>query len=183
LRRSPAIPFVLLFFGCAVVARAHGIGTPQVLNAVSGPYLISVWTDPDPLRADETHVVVAVTDPKTREPILAGVVVTVVMQLMDDPAVRVSQTAGADGTNQLLFAAEFNNRVTAGRWQGSVSVEGERGSGKEVVFEVDVSPARGFNWLWVGIGGLAILVLVWAFFSIRSAPPTGRPQRRDRSVL
>ena len=52
---------------------AHGMGKPQVLNEPAGPYLVSVWTDPDPLRADETHVVVGVTDPATRQPIVTGI--------------------------------------------------------------------------------------------------------------
>ena len=60
-----------------LLAQAHGTGTPQLLNAPSGPYLLSVWTDPDPLRADEAHVVVAVLEPATREPIVTGVEVTV----------------------------------------------------------------------------------------------------------
>jgi hypothetical protein len=47
--------------------RAHGIGTPRVVNQPAGPYLLSAWTDPDPLRMDETHVVVGVTNAATNE--------------------------------------------------------------------------------------------------------------------
>jgi hypothetical protein len=160
------------------VARAHGIGTPQALNIVSGPYLISVWTDPDPLRADEAHVVVAVTEPESRQPIVTGVEVTVRMQSLDDPSRQITQTADADETNQLLFAAEFNEQVSAGRWLVAVLATGERGAGEEVSFEVEVSPARGFNWLWIGIGGLAVAVLGWALHAMRSPSPAARPRRR-----
>ena len=41
---------VPLLFIITLVADAHGTGTPQLLNAPAGPYLLSVWTDPDPLR-------------------------------------------------------------------------------------------------------------------------------------
>jgi hypothetical protein len=170
---------ILLLVVCAraAVVGAHGIGKPQVLNAASGPYLISAWTDPDPLRADETHVVVAVTDPITREPIIAGVEVTVRMQSMADPATVITQIAESDETNRLLFAAEFNDRVTEGRWQVGIATSGERGAGEEVTFEVDVAPARGFNMLWVGLGGLVILVVGWFFLSSRPRPASPPPRR------
>jgi hypothetical protein len=172
-----AIALVILMMVWAASARAHGIGKPQVLNAASGPYLISVWTDPDPLRADEAHVVVGVTEPETRQPIVTGVEVTVSMQSVDDPAILISQMADADETNQLLFAAEFNEQVTAGRWRVGVSAVGERGAGEEVSFEVDVSPARGFNWLWIGIGALALVVIVWFAATMRPTSPIARPRR------
>ena len=108
----------------------------------SGPYLLSVWTDPDPLRADEAHVVVAVLEPATREPIVTGVEVTVTMTpLAAGDGAAVSMTAGADETNRLFYAAEFNDHVAPGRWQVGVSVAGERGAGDEVTFEIDIVAA------------------------------------------
>jgi hypothetical protein len=172
-----ATALALLCVAWAAGARAHGIGKPQVLNAASGPYLISVWTDPDPLRVDEAHVVVAVTEPETRQPIITGVEVMVRMQSIDDPSLHISQIADADETNQLLFAAEFNEQVSAGRWRVGVSAAGERGAGEEVSFEVDVSPARSFNWLWLGIGGLAVAVLGWMIYTMRTPSPTARSRR------
>jgi hypothetical protein len=120
---------------------------------------------------------VAVTDPATREPIVTGVEVTVRMQSLADPATVITQTAGSDETNRLLFAAEFNDRVTEGRWQVGIAVNGERGAGEEVTFEVDVSPARGFNMLWVGLSGLVLLVVGWFFLSSRSRPASPPPRR------
>ncbi len=37
---------------------AHGGGIPQIANAPIGEYVISVWTDPEPLRAGTVHVTV-----------------------------------------------------------------------------------------------------------------------------
>ena len=140
----------------------------------SGPYLLSVWTDPDPLRADEAHVVVAVLEPATREPIVTGVEVTVTMTpLAAGDGAAVSMTAGADETNRLFYAAEFNDHVAPGRWQVGVSVAGERGAGDEVTFEIDIVAARGFNWLWLGAGGLALAVGLWLAASLRPRA-TGR---------
>ena len=167
---------VPLLFILTVVVHAHGTGTPQLLNAPAGPYLLSVWTDPDPLRADEAHVVVAVVEPETQEFIVSDVTVTVRLRSLADPTVERVETAETDSTNRLLFAAEFNDRVTPGRWQVGVSAAGARGAGDEVTFEIEVVPARGFNWLWLGVGGLGATVLLWLLASMR-----GPAQRRSRA--
>ena len=167
---------VPLLFILTVVVHAHGTGTPQLLNAPAGPYLLSVWTDPDPLRADEAHVVVAVVEPETQEFIVSDVTVTVRLRSLADPTVERVETAETDSTNRLLFAAEFNDRVTPGRWQVGVSAAGARGAGDEVTFEIEVAPARGFNWLWLGVGGLGATVLLWLLASMR-----GPAQRRSRA--
>lgn len=158
--------------------RAHGIGTPQLLNEPAGPYLLSVWTDPDPLRADETHVVVAVIEPETNEMIVGEVDVQISMTSLADPSLVHIVTAGTDNVNRLLYAAEFNDLVTEGRWRVGVIATGERGASDEVTFEVDVVPARGFNWLWIGAGGLAVILIIWAAGSMRG---DNQPRRTRRS--
>ncbi len=178
LRVISAFLCVPLLFLTALIARAHGVGTPQLLNAPSGPYLLSVWTDPDPLRADETHVVVAVLEPATREPIVTDVEVVVRLEPLTGDGAPVSVTADTDETNRLFYAAEFNDRVAPGRWRVGVAVTGERGAGDEVTFEVDIVAARGFNWLWIGAGGLLLVVVLWLAFSLRGGSathPAGSP--------
>lgn len=175
-----AIIATLLLGALAFGARAHGIGKTQLLNVESGPYLISAWTDPDPLRADETHVVVAVTEPDTRAPIVSGVEVSVTMISIAVPATFFTEIATTDNVNQLLYAAEFNDQVTAGRWQVKIAVSGARGGGESVSFEVVVDPARGFNWLWIGVGGLAFVVIIWVAVSMRSQTPRSGSGRRGR---
>jgi len=157
---------------------AHGIGKPQVLNEPAGPYLVSVWTDPDPLRADETHVVVGVTDPATRQPIVTGIEVTVAFTSADDPSLVVSRVAGTDSVNQLLYAAEFNDRVSEGPWQVAVAVTGEQGAGRIAGFDVDIEPARGFGMLRLGIGGMAVIVGVWVLGSMREESPARARRKR-----
>ena len=104
------------------------------------------------------------------------VVVTVRLRLLADPTVELATTAGSDDTNRLLFAAEFNDQVTPGRWQVGVSAAGARGASDEVTFEIDVAPARGFNWLWLGVGGLAAAVLLWVLASMRGGAARRRPR-------
>jgi hypothetical protein len=167
---------VPLLFSIVLAAHAHGTGTPQLLNAPAGPYLLSVWTDPDPLRADEAHVVVAVVEPTTQEFIVSDVAVTVRLRSLADPTAELVAVAGSDDTNRLLFAAEFNGQVTPGRWQVGVSAAGARGASDEVTFEIDVAAARGFNWLWLGVGGLGAAVLLWLLASMRDGAARRRPR-------
>lgn len=181
--RSTGLILILAVTVALLAARvaAHGIGTPQVLNEPAGPYLLSAWTDPDPLRADETHVVVAVINPENREIIVEGVEVTITMTSMADPAVSFAEVAGSDEVNRLLFAAEFNSLVSEGRWRVDLAVSGDRGHGDGVSFEVDIEPARGRNWLWLGIGGLVIIIAGWLLTSMRDdSERPGRSSRRRR---
>lgn len=174
-----AVVLLLVAWG-APAARGHGMGKPQVLNQPAGPYLLSAWTDPDPLRADETHVVVAVIDPANMEPIVTGVEVTIDMTSLADPTQQVTETAGTDYVNQLLYAAEFNDMVSEGRWRVDLSVDGERGAGDGVGFEVDVGPARTFNWLWIGVGGVGLIVVVWMLSAMRGDTAAKGKRRRAR---
>ncbi len=171
---------LLLVVWGAPAARGHGMGRPQVLNQPAGPYLLSAWTDPDPLRADETHVVVAVINPDNQEPIVTGVEVSVLMRSLDDPARQVTRTAGTDYVNQLLYAAEFDDEVSEGRWRVELSVDGERGAGDGVGFDVDVGPPRTFNWLWIGVGGVGLIVVAWMVSAMRGDAADQGQRRRAR---
>lgn len=165
-------------------ASAHGMGTPQLLNVPAGPYLLSAWTDPNPLRADETHVVVAVIAPDTQQMVVSGVEVSITMTSAADPDVVHRQTAGRDYVNQLLHSAEFNDHVTEGTWRVGISATGERGVSDEITFDVEIDPARGFRWLWIGGGGAAAVVMAWLVLSMQEERPVRmtRSRRRQRSA-
>ncbi len=162
--------------------RAHGIGLTQVVNTPNGPYLVSVWTDPDPLREDETHVVVAVMDPETRAPLVENLTVSVRLDSTAASVAPVTAVAHSDNsTNQLLYVVEFNNRVSEGAWEATVIVDGPQGMASDVSFPIEIGPARGFNWLWLGIGGLGLVAGVWLVLSARKTPATG-PARAAQSA-
>lgn len=177
---SGVVILALLFLGVvAAGAHAHGGGKPQFVNTPSGPYLLSAWTDPDPWRVDEAHVIVGVSDPATREPIVTGVIVRVRLQSIADPSIVLEQIAGTDNVNRLFYAAEFNHQITEGRWRAFVSASGDMGEGEEIVFEIEAEPARGVNWLWIGIGGMGVFIVGWLVLSMRYSPPA-KPASRQR---
>lgn len=170
---APAIMMALLIFFGVRQVWAHGIGTPVQINVPSGPYLLSIWTDPDPLRVDETHVTVAVMEPETQAPIVTGVQVQVQLTAVADESLSFTAAASADNSaNRLLYAAVFENLPTAGSWRGLISVDGPAGVGQDMPFEVEVLPPAPFNWLWPGIGGLVVLLLVWWVRSWRRQAPS-----------
>jgi hypothetical protein len=136
---------------------AHGgVGTPRLVNVASGPYLVTAWTDPDPLRVDETHVVVALSDPQSNELIVSGVELAVQFKSLDDPSLVVTANASPDEVNRLLFAAVFNDRLEAGKWRVSILVDGESGTASETGFDVEVEPARRQSLTFILLGGTAI---------------------------
>lgn len=176
---------VLLSLGLLILSvgrvLGHGIGTPQQLNVPSGPYLLSIWTDPEPLRVNNTHVTVAVMNSETREPILTGVQVTV--QLQPQPSVdpstgRTAMASPDDTVNKLFYAAIFDDLPAPGLWQATVLVSGPAGPGEEVLFEVEVLPPQPFNWLWPGLIGLSVVAVGWLMRSWRKKPPQKRPLKR-----
>jgi hypothetical protein len=161
----------LLLAFAAPAASAHGGGAPQLVNAEAGPYWVSVWTQPDPIRVGEFHVTVAVSEAPqpgagTRE---AG-------ELVLDATVLVQAAPVSQGGETLIAPATRDNAVNKlfyeadlplpaeGPWQVDIQVSGRAGAG-DVGFGIEalppsaVSTLLGLGWpLWAGLG----LVLVAA---------------------
>lgn len=181
--KSSVIPFLLaaVMLAAALPLLAHGGGVPRVINEPAGPYLVSVWTDPDPLRVDESHVDVAVSHPDSREPIVSGIRVFVDLQYLADSTLQARQEATtAQSANKTIFVAVFKDLPADGRWLGTVMVDGEAGAGEPVTFEVDILPPAPFPWGRMALIGAAVLglaaVVVW---QMRRQPQQPRSRRRS----
>lgn len=168
-RVIPALTLVLLLWPVTVVA--HGGGTPRLTNAEAGPYRVYAWTEPEPWRAGEAHLSLAVTVPNeeaTNEPgsqveipvTDAGIRVTYV------PRGEIENTAApitVDATPQTLlgdFYFEADTVLpTAGLWEIEIAIDGTQGSGS-TQFQLEALPARTTNWTLVAIAGGVLLVLI-----------------------
>ncbi len=173
----PAISLLALMLMVAAQVRAHGIGTPQVINELAGPYIISIWTDPDPLRVGEAHVTVAVMDSETESPILDARVL-VELTWLDDPSILLTAPATRENaTLKIVYVAIFEP-PQAGEWQGTVLVDGPNGSGVVAPFTVSIlSPAR-INWSLIGGLALGLLMagwMVWSWFDSRGSNGRNEP--------
>ena len=183
----------LILSGAVRPAQAHGGGVLQLVNASAGPYLVSVWSEPDPPRAGELHLSVAVSAPPPGSAELAevgaaelaevGAAETEAGAVVLDAMVRVrAQSAGGAGeilsatasreeaANKFLYEADLE-LPHAGEWRVEVQVAGPAGAG-EVGFDLHVLPAQtnplaALSWpLWAGLG-LVMAAGVWLVMGTR----------------
>ncbi len=154
--------FLVLTFGLSGgVVQAHGGGIPQLTNAETGPYLVSVWTQPDPLRVGEVHFTVAVSEPgrsqqEAGSPVLdATIELTLIAADENERPLNVSATH-TEAVNKLFYEADIDV-PGQGIWQVITTVAGPAGTG-ETEFSIEVLPFSTFNW-WIVLGG-GTLVLI-----------------------
>lgn len=144
----------------AAVALADG-GTVR-LKERSGPFVITVFTSPTPLRAGPADVSVLLQEAASDRPILDATVVIALRPLDDHrPPIRVPATH-RDATNKLLYAALVDVPV-AGVWGLHVTVRHGDVSA-EVTCPLDVAPPAAplrSYWLY-----LALPPLVAALFAL-----------------
>lgn len=156
-------------------ASAHGIGTIQLVSVPAGPYLIWAWTDPDPLRTDQMHVTVAVTEVDTQT-IIPDAIVTVRIDLPDSNVTPLIARATSDASsNKFVYVATLEPSTT-GQWHTTISVEGAAGSGS-ANFMALVLPPQGFNWQNVAGPGIVVLIIGWFAWSLRPRESSRRDGR------
>jgi hypothetical protein len=155
-------------FGPAIdTAQAHGGGVPQLINAEAGPYWVSVWTQPNPLRVGQAHITVAVSEPPAasssqREagaPVLDAMVQVQLQPLAGSGEPRTASATHEGAANKLLYETDLH-LAEAGSWQVWVAVDGVQGSGK-TGFQVEVAEASRSRWPWVAGLAIAGLGALW----------------------
>lgn len=185
---------VLLVQAPGSVVLGHGGGTPRLTAVPVGPYSLFAWTEPEPWRAGEVHVTLAVTTPPPDDAVINN---DVVNNLLEQPIADATADVTfrpANGGEPLVVAAKPGTLnafyleadtilPNAGPWVVEVAVAGPDGVG-QATFDVDVLPARGIN-PWVLAGGVGALLLLVAVIGVRarrpqttSARPSGRGMRR-----
>jgi hypothetical protein len=141
---------------------AHGGGTPQVINAEVGPYVVSIWTQPDPIVTGTVHVTVSLSEQNVNDngrvepgvPVLNQEIV-LLATLPDEGVPAIStRVTHADATNKLLYEADFDLEQT-GTWQMELAIN----DAYELPFTLDVRTPSPINWTLVG-GVLLVVALV-----------------------
>ena len=177
--RAILLLVALLFSLFPVALQAHGGGAARVSGEEAGPYLIYVWTEPDPLQVGQVHFTVGVTVRSANggETPVTDADVSVTLQPQSTPAsaIKLRAEPGAGGGG-VYYEADANIEQ-AGDWLVSVDVAGEPGSG-DVAFSVTIAPAsNGAQWVFL-IAGLLLFVLIIAVFLL-----FGRTKTRARNVI
>ena len=147
----------------AAPAQAHGGGTPQLVQAPSGPYQLYTWTNPDPPRAGIVHVTVALVDPATQQPVLNADVQIVATP--DEGNQPVSAPATHENAVIKTYYEADLDLPAAGPWQFTVAHSDAAGSGS-AGFTLDVQPAAR-NWRPIAIGAVLAVIAVGAWFVLK----------------
>ncbi|HSH03746.1 MAG TPA: hypothetical protein VLL52_14620 [Anaerolineae bacterium] len=181
---------LLLGWG-VLAAEGHGGGTPQLTNVVSGEYLLSVWTQPEPLRPEEEmHMTVALSRPLAENPDLsehdvAGLPVlnAKIEATFSQGSERVvAEVTHANAANQLFYEGHLT-LPREGVWDVHLTIAGMFGA-SETDFTVTLVSGPSVSWqLVVGSGGLLLLLLVvgWRRWSGGGDVGRERPRPRVRS--
>lgn len=166
--RRKLIAAILLFFIVlpAWPAYTHGGGTPQLTNEDIGPYWVSAWTSPDPVREGQMHLTVSIAEPgaetgqQAGAPVLGASVEVILTPRAGGFADAMAQATNEQSANKLFYEADVLVPA-AGDWQVQIDVQGPEGRGV-AQFDLVVLPTRGIDWLLVG--GVAFLSVSVLFF-------------------
>ena len=121
-RLVAAVPASVLLLTCAALLRADG-GVVQFRKA-AGPFVVTLFSNPSPLRAGPADLSVLVESAQTRAPILDA---TVSLHLRSESGRETDAAATHErATNKLLYAA-LAAIPEAGTWEVQVTVSRQAG--------------------------------------------------------
>ena len=142
-------------------------GQIRVSNETVGPYKVTVFTSPSPLREGPIDVSVYVADQQERP--VEDAQVTVTTEPLGHEAPGGSYPATRDqATNRLFYAAKFT-LPAEGQWRMMVEVDGPLGRGT-TTFDVEAGAAGAIN--------LRLLITLLALVPLAVAWWMARAQRR-----
>ncbi len=166
--------YVLLLLTTAVPSLlAHGGGLIYVAGEAAGAYRVTVWVAPDEVEVGKTlHFTVAVVEAESNDMLLDAEVGIEVRAADSGELVLSGPATTAQSVNKLFYEADFPEAPEAGTYTAVTTVNGRYGT-SDISFEFDVVPAKtAINWLYAGIGGLIVIVVIGFFLSSRSPKPT-----------
>jgi hypothetical protein len=132
--------------------------------------MVSIWLNPPQPRADEPiHFTVGLASPQDGTPLLdAEILVTMQSTAVAEPIVAPATTA--QSVNRLFYETDMSVPV-AGQYRTLFHISGPDGTG-DLDLVVDVREPSPVNWLYVGLGGIGV-VLLFGWLRARRASATG----------
>jgi hypothetical protein len=159
----------LLALHSTLPASAHGAGKMQLASAPAGPFLLTVWTGPDPARVGSLHISTAVAHAADNTPALEETV-TIQLNALHDPTIRLHKTATTeDATNKFLYEADFL-LPSAGSYEVIVSAHNQNNEGGAASFNLTVEQDSPFNWTLILLAAVALLSLAGVLWYARTTP-------------
>lgn len=159
---------LLLLLTAAPRLLAHGGGELVLGLEPAGPYDVSVWVNPPQPAADApVHFTVGVATQDEGAPVLDAEVL-VEMRTADGETAAAAPATTAQSTNKLFYETDLE-LPQAGTYETIITVRGDAGAGS-VAIDVDVQEPSGVNWLLIGLGGLAVVVVLGLWWSRQQQP-------------
>jgi len=163
MRSAFVLAGTLIVAGTWVVgARADG-GTVR-LSERKGPYHISVFTDPTPVRAGPVDISVLVQD--RLGPLAPDAGVTIRASSLDHPDLRGEQVAGQEAATNKLFRAAHFDLPQPGRWRIEVFIDGPQGKADAAV---DLEVAESLPRWWTFLGWIVWPLVPIAIFVLHQS--------------
>lgn len=160
--------FLCVLIGILIAgqAAAHGGGTLQLRGVAAGPYSLTIWTSPEPVRTGEIHVTVGVGGVEGT-PILDADVEVEITALRDLGTSLSGAATREQSPNKFLYEADFELTET-GLYLVIVTVNGVQGHGS-AGFELKVQPIEAFDRLGLGlVAGCVAVLVAWVVFRRRA---------------
>jgi hypothetical protein len=148
----------LIFASLFLAGAARGDGGVLRLSQSSGPFVISVFTAPEPLRAGRAELSVLV---QARGAVVLDATVALLVRAPDGTEQTLAATPGT--ANNQLFHSAVVELPTPGRWELRVTVR-QAGLSATASCLLDVAPrATGLaaHWMPLSLPLLCILLFVW----------------------
>ncbi|MCX2727625.1 hypothetical protein OO015_08970 [Thermomicrobium sp. 4228-Ro] len=159
-------------------------GQVRIANQPVGPYEVTVFTSPVPLRTGTIDVSVLLQRADTKEIVDGAELVLSVAPVGGGTSLRYPVTRD-QATNKLYYAAEFSIDQP-GEYLFQLEIQAPEGAGS-VTFTATVERAgTGFwrSWWFWGLVGVAAVIFLWRLFAApvpeRAEPPTGATGRTRR---
>ncbi|MFQ5398165.1 MAG: hypothetical protein ACE5E7_01050 [Anaerolineae bacterium] len=150
-------------------AAAHGGGMVQVSREPAGPYLVTVWLSPTPVRAGKPfHLSISIVSDDGRETPVLDAQVAVQLSARDSKAVVTSTTAPASAANRLIYEVDLT-APEQGAYRADITINGPAGEG-EIGLDIAVEPPAGVNWLTIVLISLGIAVIIGLYRMVRPLP-------------
>jgi len=155
--RKCVLFLALTLIALAPTARADG-GKVQLVQT-DGPFVVTVFTAPAPLRAGPVDISVMVQNRLDQQPVLDG---HVLVELQNDNGILVKAQALRGQAENNLFYAALINVPAPGRWRLEVTISRGHDSAK-ISGSITVASARGFwssNWRSLALPSIVIVLFV-----------------------
>ncbi len=153
------------FFILSQTAKAHGGGIPQIANAPIGEYIISVWTDPEPMTVGTIHITVGLA--QENEAMLNRNIQVIIEHTSDGQMIEARATH-ENSANKFLYEADLEVR-RAGDYRFVVRVDDLA----DTVSFVDMVEGESLMNNTVVMGGIIALVAVVAVVGLRQGGRDG----------